>query len=409
MSNYTDGKGKTHQGPPRIASLTEKATKFRRKAGLPSLKRKLGSDNITNYIKSLLPQGAETLEELKGDLDPEEVKASRAMNAGRYPNRRRKAKREEEARAKEENMNQLGDQEGHQSNEIDSALIPAVTGGTSANAGLGAPLVNRKINKARGLKRGLSEVSPEAYSEDGPRPSKIQKCGTAAIGMINPPMRRSRKSRNTNTVFKQPQKAAKGRPPFSLEVNALQPGFQEDGASFNQSYSWSSLALDDEEVANRTPAARSNVIKPKPWHATRAFDRNCHPSLADDVNALESKSGRVEGFGHLESSYHPPYASYRTDQYTSHSNLPAHHMMVAASSQWNPPPNTPLAESNTTAAPRVLLDHVMVSTYTDAGPDRHQYPYQDSYQYSEGMRSPGFSCYTALSSNKSPYTSSTVH
>lgn len=47
---------------------------------------------------SILPPGATTTRSLGSDLSNEQVAARKAVNAGRSPNKRRKAKREAEAR-----------------------------------------------------------------------------------------------------------------------------------------------------------------------------------------------------------------------------------------------------------------------------------------------------------------------
>lgn len=408
MSNYTDGNGKSHQGPPRIASLTEKATKFRRIAGLPSLKIKSGSDNINNYVKSLLPQGAETLEGLEGDLNPEEVKASRAMNAGKYPNRRRKEKREEEARAREEQTNQLGVHDGHQS-AINLAILPAVTEDDPADANNRAPSVGGKGKEPRGLKRGLIAASPELYPEDRPNPSKRQKCETAAGELKVPTKRRSQESRYTNSISPQLQQAAQDPSQFSLGVNALQPAFQRDAASFDQSYSWSALALNAEGMATPKIGEHSGLIEPRPWRTARAFDGNLYSSLADDITANESKPGRVRDISHLENNLSESYTSYRTDQYTSYSNFPAYDTAVAESSGWTQTYNNTTRNSNTTAGRRAAPDHLMASAYTNPSPARHQYTYEDTYWHSESTRSLGPSYCDGLPWNEHTYTVPTVH
>jgi len=273
------------------------------------------------------------LEELKGDLDPEEVKASRAMNVGRYPNRRRKAKREKEARAREEQTNQIDDQEGHQSAQVESFFVPAVTGGDYANENLSCLLVGKQVNEPKSFKRGRIETSPDSYPEDGPRPSKIPRYDTAASDLEVAPTRRTRKSRTTNTVFKQRQQVAKDVLQCPIGVDTLQPAFQEHGASLNHPCLWSALALDVDEMPTPRIAGHSNVIEPKPSPATLAFDGKLYPSLVAHVNANISKPSRVGGFGHLENSYSQTYASYPTDQYTSHSNVPAYDMAVAEASE----------------------------------------------------------------------------
>jgi len=57
-----------------------------------------GSKNIQAYMLSILPPGATTTRSLGSDLTNEQVAARKAVNAGRSPNKRRKAKREAEAR-----------------------------------------------------------------------------------------------------------------------------------------------------------------------------------------------------------------------------------------------------------------------------------------------------------------------
>lgn len=98
-ADYLDSRNKLHAGPPRIASLVERATKFREKACCVSWNPKEGSQEIRNYILAKLTAGAaaaNTTVSITADLTVTEIKALKAANKGNYPNRRLKAKRVKE-------------------------------------------------------------------------------------------------------------------------------------------------------------------------------------------------------------------------------------------------------------------------------------------------------------------------
>ena len=91
--------------PPRFSTLRERATKFREVSGSLSWDRRQGSDNMRNFVLSLLPAGAISTISLGGDLSKEQLADRRANYAAKVPNRRRKTKREDEARVLEESRN----------------------------------------------------------------------------------------------------------------------------------------------------------------------------------------------------------------------------------------------------------------------------------------------------------------
>lgn len=83
----------------RIYTLNERATKFRNTAACLSWGEKTGSAEKKAYILSLLPPGATDTRSLGGDLSKQQQEQLIAANKGRFPNRRRKAKRALEAQA----------------------------------------------------------------------------------------------------------------------------------------------------------------------------------------------------------------------------------------------------------------------------------------------------------------------
>ncbi|KAL6714540.1 hypothetical protein ACLMJK_007965 [Lecanora helva] len=92
-------RGTMHTNPPDINTVRERATKFREKAGCLAWSDREGSKAIRSYILSLLPAGATTTRWLCQDLTPAQVQERKAVNKGRFPQRRRKAVRDVEARA----------------------------------------------------------------------------------------------------------------------------------------------------------------------------------------------------------------------------------------------------------------------------------------------------------------------
>ena len=83
----------------RIYTLNERATKFRNTAACLSWGEKTGSAEKKAYILGLLPEGATDTRSLGRDLSKEQQEELIAANKGKFPNRRRKAKRVLEAQA----------------------------------------------------------------------------------------------------------------------------------------------------------------------------------------------------------------------------------------------------------------------------------------------------------------------
>ncbi|KAK4694557.1 hypothetical protein P7C71_g3047, partial [Lecanoromycetidae sp. Uapishka_2] len=103
--HYYDLVARCPENPPFPNTLRERATKYREASGSLAWDSRPDSEGIRDYIMSLLPPGAQTTRVLGGDLTKAQVAARKAINAGKNPNRRRKAKREAEARALEATQN----------------------------------------------------------------------------------------------------------------------------------------------------------------------------------------------------------------------------------------------------------------------------------------------------------------
>jgi len=112
--NYTDDKGNAKLRAVRVFTLSERANKFREKAGLPSFVKRAGSDKILDHIKTTLPAGAETAKARGRDLSSEEIKQLKALGQGSRPNNRKKSKRQSEESQAQDVVNIVSDGDNNQ-------------------------------------------------------------------------------------------------------------------------------------------------------------------------------------------------------------------------------------------------------------------------------------------------------
>lgn len=232
MSGYRDGKGKHHEGPPRVASLTEKATKFRQKAGLPHIRNKLGSENIKSYIKSPLPTGAKTTKDLDRDPTSAEVNAARVKNKGQHANRRRKSTREKE---EHETIGKRpvhpGSEGPVQSAQLHCAPVDApITDPPQSIPNVSLSSVDQEYKGSRGVKRILDKASLEAESADIPKPKRRMKNVAAKNSEVHE-RRIQRKRKDRNIVSQQPQILRMDSTAFAIESSTPEPIPLEGGAT----------------------------------------------------------------------------------------------------------------------------------------------------------------------------------
>ena len=101
--SFVNSKGVQHNDGVRINTITERATKYRRKAGLTSTNKRKGSDEIIDYVHNvLLPAGATTNDSLQQELTTAEIAEMLEENRGTQGYKRRKWKRAEDAAKEEE-------------------------------------------------------------------------------------------------------------------------------------------------------------------------------------------------------------------------------------------------------------------------------------------------------------------
>lgn len=250
LNGYTI-KNKTHTGPPRMLAVRERATKFREKAGCLAWTKRDGSNPINDYILSLLPAGATTNRALGGDLMAQQVAERKAVNKGKYGNRRRKAKREAEAKeqGQEDSSDDSlkGDEDGEEAalgEEIDEDavgegeeydasptrsnpyesdeqnLTMSLGLNSESFATLGSGTGGRqRSDQHRGHKRGIDEDSSDTNPTPVNRNIKRRKIDTSdegtALGASHsnvPSQRASRKSRMSSSYSSLNQKKAADAP-----------------------------------------------------------------------------------------------------------------------------------------------------------------------------------------------------
>ena len=73
MGNYRNSKGNQSYAPIKIKTLSERATKFRRLAALPSWNAPAGSELIEDFLKHALGPDATTTKSLSGDFTMENI------------------------------------------------------------------------------------------------------------------------------------------------------------------------------------------------------------------------------------------------------------------------------------------------------------------------------------------------
>ena len=73
MGNYRNSKGNHTYAPMIIKTLSERATKFRRLAALPSWDAPAGSELIEDFLKHVLGPDATTTKSLSGDFTMEKI------------------------------------------------------------------------------------------------------------------------------------------------------------------------------------------------------------------------------------------------------------------------------------------------------------------------------------------------
>ncbi|KAL6720525.1 hypothetical protein ACLMJK_002449 [Lecanora helva] len=137
-SSYTDSKGKKQDAPPRIFTLSERATKFREKAALPAINKRLGSELLKDYTMQRLPVGARDIRSLGRDRTAEEVKEMKSLNKGQHPHKRKKAKRENEANQNDDGSAFYDDEADEQQQTIQPYYYPG-SGSSMTFPGVGFP------------------------------------------------------------------------------------------------------------------------------------------------------------------------------------------------------------------------------------------------------------------------------
>lgn len=101
-STYTV-KGKVRNDPPHLNALTQRARRFREKAGCLSWEKNAGTANRNNYLLSILPEECKkprvnSTRSVAQDLDDQQRKVELAsVNRGQFQNKRRKYNRTPEA------------------------------------------------------------------------------------------------------------------------------------------------------------------------------------------------------------------------------------------------------------------------------------------------------------------------